>query len=193
MSGYDASLQLTSNPAGAPGLAPRVGVVILGAGLLTLLIASIGIGTGQPVAMLFAGLGLTVTGALVYVADKYNRTPPAAQNNGIMFSATTTRSAFSWGLAGAITAFYILLYWFPATLDGLKRITDPLAVILTGKTPDNAWFMYGLFYTVAVMVMGIRALLKYRHNRYQVARTLSVIFFQLVLAFLIPNILVLFQ
>ena len=42
-------------------------------------------------------------------------------------------------------------------------------------------------------VMGIKMLIKYRHNRYQVFRTLSVIFFQLGFAFLIPELLVRFQ
>jgi ferredoxin-type protein NapH len=38
--------------------------------------------------------------------------------------------------------------------------------------------------------MGGRALLKYRHQRYQIIRTLSVMFFQLGFAFLIPSLLV---
>jgi hypothetical protein len=41
--------------------------------------------------------------------------------------------------------------------------------------------------------MGIRALIKYRHSRYQVVRTSSVIFFQLVFAFLIPSLLAFFK
>jgi len=42
-----------------------------------------------------------------------------------------------------------------------------------------------------VLVMGFRALLKYRHSRYQVVRTGSVMFFQLVLAYVIPSLMVL--
>lgn len=37
--------------------------------------------------------------------------------------------------------------------------------------------------------MGIRMLAKYRHNRYQVVRTISVMFFQTCFAFLVPEIL----
>ena len=37
--------------------------------------------------------------------------------------------------------------------------------------------------------MGIKFILKYRHNRYQVYRTLSVMFFQTIVAFLLPEIL----
>ena len=38
--------------------------------------------------------------------------------------------------------------------------------------------------------MGIKFLIKYRHNRYQVYRTISVMFFQLSFAYLIPAFLV---
>jgi polyferredoxin len=41
--------------------------------------------------------------------------------------------------------------------------------------------------------MGIRAILRYRHNRYQVVRTLSVMAVQFFLAFLIPALLIFFQ
>jgi polyferredoxin len=64
--------------------------------------------------------------------------------------------------------------------------------VLRGQVADQ-WFMYGAFYTVAVLVMGVRALYKYRHSRYQVIRTCSVMFFQLGFAFLIPSLLQLFN
>jgi polyferredoxin len=54
----------------------------------------------------------------------------------------------------------------------------------------SQWFLYGFLYTIAVLVMGVRMLIKYRHNKYQQVRTASVMFFQLVFAFLIPEILV---
>ena len=38
--------------------------------------------------------------------------------------------------------------------------------------------------------MGVRMLIKYRHSRYQQVRTLSVMFFQTAIAFIIPEILV---
>ena len=42
-------------------------------------------------------------------------------------------------------------------------------------------------------VMGIRMLIKYRYNKYQIIRTISVLFFQIAFAFLIPEILVRFK
>jgi polyferredoxin len=65
---------------------------------------------------------------------------------------------------------------------------DPVSQAIRG-TPADQWFMYGLFYSLAVLVMGWRFVLKYRHNRYQVVRTISVTFFQLIIAFLLPYLL----
>jgi polyferredoxin len=44
-----------------------------------------------------------------------------------------------------------------------------------------------------MMVMAVRMYIKYRHNKYQILRTTSVLFFQIVFAFLIPEIMVRFQ
>jgi ferredoxin-type protein NapH len=47
-----------------------------------------------------------------------------------------------------------------------------------------------VLYSFTIVVMGVRMWMKYRHNRYQKIRTLSVIFFQLVFAWILPNLLV---
>jgi hypothetical protein len=44
-------------------------------------------------------------------------------------------------------------------------------------------------YTIAIVGLGYKFILKYLHNKYQLVRTLSVMFFQLGFAFLIPEIL----
>ena len=54
-------------------------------------------------------------------------------------------------------------------------------------------YVNGTIYTVAVLVMGVRAIVKYRHSRYQIIRTCSVMFFQLGFAFLLPQLLLLFN
>ncbi|MFT6999978.1 MAG: ferredoxin-type protein NapH, partial [Spirosomataceae bacterium] len=54
----------------------------------------------------------------------------------------------------------------------------------------SQWFMYGFLYTICITVMGIRMLIKYRGNKYQTFRTISVMFFQLAIAFILPEILV---
>ncbi|NRA67379.1 MAG: 4Fe-4S binding protein [Pseudobacteriovorax sp.] len=68
-------------------------------------------------------------------------------------------------------------------------MVDPLSNFLRRK-PADQWFLYGTFYTMAVVIMGVRAIYRYRHSRYQIIRALSVIFFQLFLAYLIPAFMV---
>lgn len=91
-----------------------------------------------------------------------------------------------------LIAFYIVLYWFPIYANNWIIMVDPVSKSLSGNAASR-WFLYGLMYSVIVLVMGIRMLAKYRHNRYQRIRTFSVIFFQLAFAFLIPEILVRFN
>lgn len=93
------------------------------------------------------------------------------------------------------TVLFTALYWWDgqkiAGLDPLAggiALVDPLSMAIAHK-PADKWFLYGTLYTVAVLVMGVRMLFKYRHNRYQLLRTGSVMWFQLGFAFLIPNIL----
>jgi polyferredoxin len=68
-------------------------------------------------------------------------------------------------------------------------MVNPISYALSGN-PAGQFFLYGFLYTLAVLVMGARMLVKYRFNRYQVYRTISVMFFQLAFAFLLPEILV---
>jgi polyferredoxin len=69
------------------------------------------------------------------------------------------------------------------------RMADPLSQALNGGDASQ-WFVYGMLYTVIVLVMGIKMIAKYQHNRYQIIRTCSVMFFQTAIAFLLPEILV---
>ena len=91
----------------------------------------------------------------------------------------------------------MLLYWFPEILgqgsgdvanSGLIALFDPLSLALKGKVASQ-WFVYGTLYTVAILALGYKFILKYRHNKYQIIRTVSVMFFQLGFAFLLPEIL----
>jgi polyferredoxin len=65
---------------------------------------------------------------------------------------------------------------------------DPLSKSLSGQ-PANQWFLYGVLYTLAVLVMGVRMIIKFRGNNYQIWRTTSVMFFQLAFAFLLPQLM----
>ncbi|MCB0580882.1 MAG: 4Fe-4S binding protein [Phaeodactylibacter sp.] len=88
-----------------------------------------------------------------------------------------------------LIGFYILLYWVPQHIIGWILMADPVSRALNGGEASQ-WFLYGLLYTLVILVMGVRMFAKYRHNRYQQIRTYSVMFFQLAFAFLIPEILV---
>src|SRR5690606_8150144 len=109
----------------------------------------------------------------LYIVDRWRRETPGVRNEGVMFSGLSARGLAGWVLGLVLTGGYVLLYWWPETLEGLVRVVDPLAYTLRGSAADR-WFLYGTVYTVAVLVMGGRALRKYRHSRYQVIRTLSV-------------------
>ncbi|MBL4716565.1 MAG: 4Fe-4S binding protein, partial [Bacteroidia bacterium] len=71
-------------------------------------------------------------------------------------------------------------------------MTDPLSQLIRGNAADQ-WFLYGFFYTIAILLMGIKAIYKYRHSKYQIIRTLSIIITQTGFGFLIPGILQLFN
>jgi polyferredoxin len=68
-------------------------------------------------------------------------------------------------------------------------MVDPVSVSLNGNEASR-FFLYGLMYTLCILVMGVRMLIHYRHSRYQMLRTVSVMFFQTAFAFLIPEILI---
>jgi Pyruvate/2-oxoacid:ferredoxin oxidoreductase delta subunit len=100
-----------------------------------------------------------------------------------------------------MTGMYVLIYWFPRVLGehpdgvpptGLVATVDPLARLVTGY-PASRWFLYGVLYSGAILVFGVRMFMKYRHNRYQQVRTASVMISQFGFAWLLPNLLVLFR
>jgi len=87
-----------------------------------------------------------------------------------------------------LIGFYILLYWKPEYITNWIELVNPISRFLSGNNASQ-WFLYGFLYTVIVLVMGIRMIAKYRHNKYQMMRTGSVMFFQTGFAFLIPEIM----
>ncbi len=105
-------------------------------------------------------------------------------------SASPSATGWIGIISGAyLIGFYVLLYWAPHYITSWISLVDPISMKLSGN-PASQWFLYGFLYTIIVLVMGIRMISKYRHNKYQIVRTISVIFFQTAFAFLIPEILV---
>ncbi|TAF45208.1 MAG: 4Fe-4S binding protein [Sphingobacteriales bacterium] len=165
----------------------KTGIILFASGILSAIIAAAGAGNAQPVLFFWLAFGLSTAGGLLY-AYTYFKNPISIQNNGIFNHGISNRGAIAWLTGLLFTGFYIILYWFPQYLEGLIRATDTLSMLLRNR-PADQWFLYGTIYTVAVLVMGIRFIGKYRHSRYQVVRTLSVMFFQTGFAFLLPAVL----
>lgn len=173
-------------------LIQKFALAAIAMGLLLLFLSSFGIpisGNGLFLLLILLMIG---GGALVYSFSYYLKKPAGIYNNDIWFSAWTSKGVIAWMIGIVMTGFYVILYFFPWLLDGLKKTFHPLSHILTGKDADH-WFVYGSFYTFAIVIMGMRALVRYRHSRHQLIRTSSVIFFQLMFAYLLPHLLVLFQ
>ncbi|MEM7246356.1 MAG: 4Fe-4S binding protein [Acidobacteriota bacterium] len=139
-------------------------------------------------------------GAIVAWSSWYGARSAGIKNDGNFFRGSQNRGVVGWILGVGITGFYVVLYFYdswqakglPALLEGPKTLVNPLSELITGQSADR-WFLYGTLYTFAVVVFGVRMIWKYRHVRYQVVRTVSVMFFQLGFAFLIPGLLKLFH
>jgi Pyruvate/2-oxoacid:ferredoxin oxidoreductase delta subunit len=169
-------------------------------GFLALLLAFLGLRVGGGWLAIFLSFGLTAIGSCgAFVLAQRGKTP-GIQHNGLLFRSLTARGAIAWALGILFTGFYVVLYFYedlqakgvPKVLDGGIRLLDPLARALSGHDADK-WFLYGTLYTLAVLVMGVRMMAKYRHSRYQQIRTCSVMFFQLGFAYLVPSFLKLLQ
>ena len=78
------------------------------------------------------------------------------------------------------------------TMSLLASAIDPISYLIRGKKADK-WFLYGFLYTFFVVLMGFRFRKKWKNEKYQKVRTLSVMLVQLLIAFMIPGILEAFQ
>ena len=146
---------------------------------------------------LTGSIAAILIGIVVYANRTYLNTPEGIKNNHVWTSGLTNKGTAAWMIGIILTSFYVVLYWFPSYLGlnteggantGIVGFFDPLSIVLNGS-PASQWFVYGTLYTVAILGLGYKFILKYRHNKYQLVRTLSVMFFQLGFAFLIPEIL----
>ncbi len=131
---------------------------------------------------LTAVVGLLVTGLVFFLENQKGKQPPRSASVGF--------SGWLGIITGAyLIGFYVLLYWSAEFITPWMIIADPLSRALNGGEASQ-WFLYGTLYTLVILVMGVRMFARYMHNRYQLIRTGSVMFFQLAFAFLIPEILV---
>ena len=141
----------------------------------------------------FLTFGLGIIGALLFIIpDVVLLGKPGIKNDGIYHNAATNRGWIGWLAAFYLVGFYVLLYFRPDYIINWTTILDPISQSLSGNLASQ-WFLYGFLYCTVMTVMAVRMYIKYRHNRYQIIRTTSVLFFQIAFAFLIPEILVRFN
>lgn len=141
----------------------------------------------NPFAFFLSSILLATIGILIFsLAGR--KSLPGIKNNHIFQESATSRGALGI-LAGIyLIGFYILLYWYPEYITNMIILVEPVSQFIRGL-PADRWFLYGTLYTFAVAVMGVRMFVKYRHNRYHLVRTGSIIFFQFGFAFMLPAIM----
>lgn len=194
------------------GLAPgeKLGLGLAGLGVLSAAVQVAGSSLNGTWTGFLTSFGLLATGAVVTFWAQLAGTSKGIKHDGTFFGSLLNRGMLGW-LAGIVmTGLYVLLYFHPQYLGyvpevwgpegkvaeaqvtgGLVKMVEPLATSLGVTT--SQWFLYGVLYTLAILVFAVRMFMKYRHNRYHQVRTVSVMFFQTVFAWYLPQLLVRFQ
>jgi Pyruvate/2-oxoacid:ferredoxin oxidoreductase delta subunit len=143
--------------------------------------------------MWFLTFGLGILGALLYILPNVVLLgKKGIKNDGIYLENATNRGWIAWMVFIFLVSFYLLLYFRPQFAVNWTYLVDPISMSISGNAAGH-WFVYGFMYSVVMTVMAVRMYIKYRHNVYQMVRTTSVLFFQIVFAFLIPEIMVRLQ
>ena len=166
------------------------------AGLAILLLAFLNTDFPNKGMWLGLSLGLIIAGTIWFSKASYGDKHKGIKNDRVFFMSISGRGLWGWLLGIFVTGFYIVLYFFPEYMGlvkegsngGVIALFDPLSKALSGN-PASQWFVYGTLYTVAIFAFGIKFIWKYRHNNYEIIRTISVMFFQTAFAFLIPEIM----
>lgn len=157
--------------------------------LLNIVLASgVGMVSTHQLLFFFLTFILCLFGALMFIIPKFFEDEAGIKHNGIYNNALNSKGWSGILLGSFLILFYILLYFFPVYITEWISLSEVASKALFGRGTSQ-WFLYGLLYTLAVLIMGLRFLTKYRHNKYQQYRTYSVMFFQLGFAFVLPQIL----
>ncbi len=142
----------------------------------------------HPALFLLLTFGLCIIGALVYLLPGLE-SQPGIKNNGIFFNPMKSRGWLGILTGTWLIVFYLLLYFFPEYMTNWVIMVDPVSKLINGNEAGK-FFLYGFIYTLCILIMGVRFIIHYRHSKYQILRTVSVMFFQTAFAFLIPEILI---
>ncbi|MGB5821067.1 MAG: 4Fe-4S dicluster domain-containing protein, partial [Saonia sp.] len=187
---------LTGEPPKALNKGQKFATLLGMTGLAILLLAGFNINFPNKGLWLSIALLSIIGGVVWFSKAAYGDKLKGIKNDGVWFKSISSQGLFGWLAGIALTGFYIILYFFPAFLGlsakgdntGVIALFDPLSKLLSGN-PASQWFVYGSLYTVAILAFGIKFIWKYRHNRYEIIRTISVMFFQTAFAFMIPELM----
>jgi len=142
----------------------------------------------RPVLFLFLTIGMCVAGAMLYILPKL-KLIPGIKNNGIFFNVMKNVGWLGILTGTWLIVFYVLLYFYPEYMTNWIIMVDPVSYLINGHEAGR-FFLYGFIYTLCILVMGVRMLIHYRHSKYHILRTCSVMFFQTAFAFILPEILI---
>lgn len=134
----------------------------------------------------------SIAGIIHFLPKIETNGPAGIKNNGIFHNKLNSRGWMGIALGVFLIIFYVVLYFTPEYMTNWVLLTAPFKHVFSDGAPSQ-WFLYGTLYTLAIMVMGVRMAIKYRHSKYQLFRTASVTFFQLGFAFILPEILATLQ
>ncbi|NNF32226.1 MAG: 4Fe-4S binding protein [Flavobacteriaceae bacterium] len=194
MSTVQRNMSLTGEPPKTLNTVQKIATIIGMFGLAILLLASFNVSFPNKAVWLSISL-LSITGGIILFArGAYANELEGIKNHGVWFKSVSSIGFLAWITGIALTGFYIVLYFYAEYLGlnangentGVISLFDPLSRLLNGN-PASQWFVYGTLYTIAIFAFGIKFIWKYRHNRYERIRTMSVMFFQTAFAFLIPE------
>ena len=197
MSQLNKNIPFTSYQNSQLYLSQKIGLAIGFIGIFILFLAFLNVSFPHKSIWLTVSIFSIFIGVVIFANRTYLHKLEGISNNGVFHKSISNRGIIAWSLGIVLTLFYIALYWFPKYLglgengaknSGIIGFFDPLSLVLNGKIASQ-WFVYGTLYTMAILGLGYKFILKYRHNKYQLVRTISVMFFQLGFAFLIPEIL----
>jgi ferredoxin-type protein NapH len=93
-------------------------------------------------------------------------------------SPVRTRGALAWVLSALLLGFYVDLYFF-----------DHLTPVAAALHLPSKWFLYGLLYSLGMVVGGWFMLRKHGNSRYHRLRTFTLVGVQIVFAFCLPLVL----
>lgn len=192
------NMSLTGHPPVSLNTTQKIGVLIGMAGLFILVLATLGVDLGSAALWLTISLTAISSGIVIFAKGAYANKLPGIKNDGVWFKSMSSRGILGWLAGIGLTGFYVILYFYADVLGlgqglagantGLVGLFDPLSHALSGN-PASQWFVYGTLYTVAILAFGIKFMWKYKHNRYEQLRTMSVMFFQTAFAFVIPELM----